>query len=106
MKFLVITKGNKHLVPPEALLARTDALTAWVTRYTEMGKIDAAWSFAGVAGGGAIFNVDSLEELDAIMVEFPFGPFSEVDIRPLVDLNESNERLKQAFTAMVQAMQA
>ena len=68
MKFLVITKGNKHLVPPEALLARTDALTAWVTRYTEMGKIDAAWSFAGVAGGGAIFNVDSLEELDAIMV--------------------------------------
>ncbi len=104
MKFLVISKGNKHPIPPEAVPSLTDALTAWVDRYTESGNLEAAWSFAGVAGGGGIANVDSLEELDAIMVEFPFGPFSEVEILPLVDLKESNERVKQAFEAMAQAM--
>ncbi len=103
MKFLV-TSTTKNPIPPEMVPALVDAMAAWASKYTESGKLEAVWSFAGLAGGGGIANVDSLEELDAILVEFPFGPFSEIEILPIVDLNESLQRLKQAALAVAQAM--
>ena len=83
-----------------------DAMTAWTNKHTESGKFEASWAFAGRAGGGGIVNVDSLEELDAMMAEFPIGPFSEVEVHALVDLNESLQRVKEAALAMAQAMGA
>ena len=49
---------------------------------------------------GGIANVDSLEELDAVMAEFPFGVFSDIEIIPLVDLAGSIQRAQQAAQAM------
>ncbi len=34
------------------------------------------------------------------MAEFPFGPFSETEITPIVDLSGALERAKAAFLAM------
>jgi muconolactone delta-isomerase len=99
MKFLVIS-NPKHPVPPEIGPTLVDAMSAWVKQHTASGKIESTWSFAGTAGGGGIVNVDSPEELDAIMVAFPFGAFSEVEIYPLVDLHEALHRSKQAMLAM------
>ena len=99
MKFLVITK-SKHPVPPEMGLTLVDAMGAWSDQLTESGKAEAMWSIAGRAGGGGILNVDSLEELDAIMIQFPFGPFFDIEVFPLVDLHESLQRLKQAMQMM------
>ena len=48
--------------------------------------MDDVWGFAGILGGGGVFNVESLEELDSIMVEFPFAPFTDTEIIPLVDI--------------------
>lgn len=103
MKFLVVTKP-KHLVPPEIVPALMDGMIAFANKYTESGKIEAIWGFAGLAGGAGIANVDSLEELDGIMAEFPLGGFSEIEILPLVDLNDSLQRVKQATEAMMAAM--
>ena len=72
MKFLINTRLTVS-PPPEMMPALIDAMTAWTNRFTESGKLEAVWSYAGLAGGGGIANVDSLEELDASMVEFPFG---------------------------------
>lgn len=99
MKFLVITKPV-YPIPPEAAPGLMDAMTAWVNQNTDSGKFEVTWAFAGKSGGGGIVNVDSLDELDAIMVGFPFGPFSEIEIHPIVDLNDSIQRSKQAFQAM------
>jgi muconolactone delta-isomerase len=99
MKFLVTSEPTSPM-PPEAAPGLMDALMAWAKRYTESGEIEAVWATAGKAGGGGIINVDSLEELDAIMVEFPVGVFSEIQIVPIVDLNASLERAKRAFQAM------
>ena len=103
MKFLVNTR-TKSPIPPEMIPALIDAMTAWTNRLTESGKLEAVWGYAGLAGGGGIANVDSLEELDAVMVEFPFGPFSEIEILPLVDLDGSLQRMKQATEAVLGAM--
>jgi muconolactone delta-isomerase len=77
-----------------------DAMGAWVEQNTKSGKIEQTWSFAGIAGGGGILSVDSLEELDAVMQGFPFGQFSEIEIYPLADLTASLQQQK----AIVQAM--
>ena len=95
MKFLVITK-SKHPIPPEMTVPIADAMTAWANALTESGKIEAIWAFAGLAGGAGIANVDSLEELDGIMAGFPFGAFSDIEILPLVELNDSLQRLVTA----------
>ncbi len=44
--------------------------------------------------------MNSLEEVDAIMAEFPFGPFSDVEIYPLVDIQVALKNVKQAIQAM------
>jgi muconolactone delta-isomerase len=99
MQFLVIS-NPKHPVPPEMGPMLIDAMVAWVDQNTAAGKVESTWGFAGTAGGGGILNVDSPEELDAIMAGYPFGAFSEVEVFPLVNLHESLQRTKQAMQAM------
>ena len=99
MKFLV-TSRVKYQMPPEAAPGLMDALSAWAKKYVDNGKLEIVWANAGKPGGGAIVNVASLEELDAIMIEFPIGPFSEIDVVPITDLQVSLERSKQMFQAM------
>lgn len=99
MRFLIVTR-SKHLIPPEAGPALIDAMTAWTDRMTRSKKMEQVWSFAGIPGGGGILNVDSLEELDAIMTEFPFGPFSEIEVYPLADLKAAMANFKRVMQQM------
>ncbi len=99
MKFLVVTKSSQPL-PPEMATGIMDASAEWARKHTASGKIEQTWSFAGLQGGGGILNVNSLEELDAIMNEFPFAPFADIEIYGLVDLQASLKSSKQAIQAM------
>jgi hypothetical protein len=49
-------------------------------------------------------NVDSAEELDAIMISYPFGPLSEVEVYALADLEASLLGAKAAAEAAAQAI--
>ncbi len=100
MKFLVTSKP-KHMVPPEVSVALIDAMGPWASKYAA--KFDQIWGFAGIAGGGAIVNVNSLEELDAMMAEFPMGGLSEMEISPITDLEGALQRAKQALEAFTKA---
>ena len=100
MRFLVTAK-SKHQIPPEAMGGLTDAMIAWINKYTANGKMEQVWGLAGLPGGGSILNVDSLEELDTIMGEFPFGPFSDTEISAIVDLVPALQRGREAFEAMM-----
>ena len=60
------------------------------------------YSFAGTPGGGGVLEVESHEELDAIMARFPFAPFSSIEIIALSDLDTSLANAK----AFVQEMMA
>ncbi len=99
MKFLVVTK-SKMPFPPEMAQGLTDAMAGWAQKYTASGKMEQIWKFAGLQGGGGIVNVNSLEELDAIMAEFPFAPFSDTEIYGLADLTTRLQDMKQAMQAM------
>lgn len=103
MKFLVISRP-KHPVPPERSLALIDAFSAWIDKYTAAGKLESTWTFAGTRAGGGIANVNSAEELDAIVSEYPFAAFSDLETYPLVDAKQSIQQLKKYIQAMAQAM--
>jgi muconolactone delta-isomerase len=99
MKFLVVTK-NKMPIPPEMALGLVEAMEGWIQKYTDTGKMDQVWGFAGLQGGGGILNVSSLEELDSIMTEFPFGPFSNIEVYGLADLDLGLQKMKELIKAM------
>ncbi len=100
MRFLVVTKQTAPM-PPEMVPGLFAAMKAFSARYTEAGKIEQSWSFAGLQGGGAILDVGSLDELDEIMAEFPLGPFSKIKIYGLVHLDTSVDHVTKAFDAMM-----
>jgi muconolactone delta-isomerase len=100
MRFLVVTKQSTP-PPPEMALALFDAVSAWAKANQDQGKLEQAWSFAGLPAGGGIANVASLEELDAMMSGFPLAPFSTTEIYPLVDLEPSLEGVRRAIRAMM-----
>ena len=105
MRLLVVTKP-KHFIPPDAALGAIDATAPWADKNTAAGKIERIWSFAGRPGGGGIANVESLEELDAMMADFPFGAFYDIEISPIVDLADSLQRTREAITAALAARAA
>ena len=52
----------------------------------------AVWGFAGTIGGGGVLEVESHEELDAIMARFPFAPFSSIEIIAIAPRGEPHQR--------------
>ncbi len=98
MRFLVSGK-NKYPMPPEIAPDVVDATIAWGKKYIGNGKFEQLWGLAGMSEGGGVANVNSADELDAIMTEFPLGPFTEIEVHPLVDMVGSMERLKQVMQA-------
>jgi len=92
MKFLIISK-NKYMTPPEVVPSLTDATLAWARKYEK--QIEQLWAFAGQQAGGGIADVESLEELNTIIGEFPLCSFSEMEVYPLVDLVVSLRQQKE-----------
>jgi len=103
MQFLVITR-QRTPAPPEMLMPMLGAMEAWVAHYRASGKAKDVWGFAGAIGGGGVLEVDSHEELDAIMARFPFAPFSTVEIIPLCGIEESLSNAKAFVGEMMAGM--
>jgi len=103
VQFLVITRQTTP-PPPEMLLPMIGAMEAWSTGLRASGKAPAMWSFAGTNGGGGLLDVESHEELDAIMARFPFGPFSHVEIIALSDLDAGLANAKAVVQEMMAGM--
>jgi muconolactone delta-isomerase len=80
------------------------AMRAWLAEHRASGKIVETWSFAGSVGGGGIVEVDSHEELDAVMAGLPYGQTSNVDVYPLADLDRSLDQTEATITRMMEAM--
>jgi muconolactone delta-isomerase len=85
MRFLVISKSRSPL-PPDMAASLIEAQERFAEKMVKSGKAEQTFSLAGYIGGGAILNVESHEELDTIMTEFPLGPFSHSKIYALADL--------------------
>jgi len=99
MKFLVITI-QKQPPPREMMPALTEAMVQWIAEAKKTGKMEALYSIAGQSGGLGIGNVDSLEELDDIVQGIPTGPFSDVQVFPLSDIDHAMATMREQVKKM------
>jgi muconolactone delta-isomerase len=99
MKFLVTSK-TKFQPPLDMVQRLLEGSLSWADKYQRQGKLQDVWVFAGKDGGALILNVDSIDELDQIMKEFPVFEFSEITVQPLADLRTSLQRAMKMYDDM------
>ena len=106
MRFILIGR-MAHPLPPEAAVPLMEGFAAWVNKYQGNGKLEQGWGFAGQMAGAMILNVDSHEELEEIMNEWPIAPiapFAQYDLHATVDLGTAIERAAKVARAQVAQM--
>jgi muconolactone delta-isomerase len=99
MKFLVVATP-KFPAPPELVPSLIDRSEEWEKRHDD--KFEAFGLFPG-GGGFAIVDVSNEAELHRIIIEMPFSPFSDHEIKPIVDGPTGWRQAREAFAAMMAA---
>jgi hypothetical protein len=75
------------------------AMGQWVEKYGE--RFSTLEFFVG-GGGFGLIDIDDSTELQRIAAENPFTPFSEVEIRPVVEPGAALAILSEVFAAQTQ----
>jgi len=87
-------KGMPPL-PQEQLLELGIKNVETLMNYKQQGKVLAGGAMAGRKGSYAIFNVDSMEELQRLVTQLPMYPFMEVELIPLISWEQTLQSVKQ-----------
>lgn len=82
MRALIISRP-KFLVPREEFPGLLEAFAAWRERYKSM--MEKFEFFVSGTGGGGIVNVPDEQTLACMLMEYPFGPYSDTEVHPIVD---------------------
>jgi muconolactone delta-isomerase len=104
VRFLVLSISREAL-PPDQVLSLIGAMRAWVAEHRATGRLVEDFSLAGLSGSCRILEVDSHEDLTAIMAGFPFGPFSDIQVYPLSDLDSALDSYEQVMAQRMEAAQ-
>ncbi len=101
MLFLVTgeSKGMLPFGPKESLELVASEWEA-VVSYEQQGKVLAAGAYAGRHGGCVIFDVDSVEELHALVCQLPMFAFAEFDVVPLIGAQQALEGIRMALDSL------
>jgi hypothetical protein len=87
---VVIISRPKFPVPPEQALPLFQAFAAWRERYRPV--TESFEFFAGGEGGFGVVNVADEAAVHQMMIEYPFGPVSDLEIRPVLN---GDQRLRR-----------
>lgn len=95
MKFLVITRQREVPPgPPEEQKKLVRDTIQVIQKFEKECKVEAAYGFAGLSGGSAIFNAESGGELNDLLMSLPNFPFMDTEIYPLMPLEKAIEAQK------------
>lgn len=103
MRACILVEPGPVGPPPEALPMVLAAFAQWREKWRP--KMDEFVFWAGEGGGMGIVDVADATELSQLMMEFPFGPFSVVKTRLIVDGDDALARLTKNANEIVAAMQ-
>jgi hypothetical protein len=88
----------KFFTPPEMFPPLLDAFAAW--REANKEHLETFEFFAGGGGGFGIFNGDEAT-LNRIMVQYPFFPYSEITVRPILDGDTALGQWREIMSEMM-----
>lgn len=101
MHFLIISRP-RFPIPPEQLPAMLEALGAWRKKYRSVTEYTAF--FAGGGGGFGVVDVKDEAELNQIMLDFPFAPSSDIEIKALIAFDKGMDMWNESIRARMAAM--
>jgi hypothetical protein len=101
MRFVVIDRGPRFQLPLEEFPSTWQRFVDWRERYR--GKMESFEFFLGGGGGFGVVDVDSAEELQQMLIEYPFNMYDEVEVRAIADGDASLRQWGEAFQAMAGA---
>jgi hypothetical protein len=90
----------RDVAPPEMFPTLMGAMEQWVEKYGE--RFSTLEFFVG-GGGFGVIDVDDSAELHRISAENPFTPFSEVEIKPVVEPGTAMATFSEVFAAQMEA---
>jgi muconolactone delta-isomerase len=86
----------KFFTPPEILPTLLEGFVAW--REANREHMESFEFFAGGGGGFGIFNGPDEATLNGIMVQYPFFPYSQITVRPLLDGDTALEQWREIMS--------
>ncbi|HEX5763423.1 MAG TPA: DUF3303 family protein [Solirubrobacterales bacterium] len=81
MRFAIIYRP-KETPPPDQLPAMLQGMADWMQSHGD--RVSGVQFFVGGGGFGTI-DTDDAEELTRLISEHPFTPYSEIEVRPLLE---------------------
>lgn len=97
MRVLILSR-TKHLVPREELPVLISALATWRERYRE--HVEVFEFFTAGGGGCGIINAPDDATLAQMMMEYPFGRISTVELYPIVNGDDMIKRWQEALASL------
>ncbi|MEE9508864.1 MAG: muconolactone Delta-isomerase family protein [Candidatus Bathyarchaeia archaeon] len=98
MKFLVIATSRESLkLPPEQALKLIMAEYQVGKQLLKEGKMEEVYLLAGLKGGMLIGEAESGAELNAMMTRMPLYDSLDIQIYPLMTLDEGIAQVKQGL---------
>jgi len=97
-----MTRRKSLLLAPEAISRILRAQREWLGDRFADGSLECVYAFAEGAGGVAIVNARTPEELNGLLSASPLYPIAEYRVSPLVDVTvalENGARAAEGHTA-------
>ena len=86
-------------IPPEMFPGLLDAFADWRERHRQ--SMESFEFFVGGGGGFAVVNVPDEVTLNRMMVEYPFTPYSDIKVRPVLDGDTALAQWREAIREMM-----
>lgn len=100
MRFLVLSRPGPTPPPFEMMPALLGAFKEWREKWRP--KMESFEFLSSGGGGWGVINTSDDRELSQIMLEYPFGPFSSVELLPTVAGDDALDRVID-FTGQMMA---
>ena len=96
MKHLVIVTPKETPFPTRLIAENLAETREWLEKHIDDGMVECAYGF--VTGGGVgIVNADSAESLNEFLLDSPSFANSDIDVRPLAEIDSSLARAADAM---------
>jgi Domain of unknown function (DUF3303) len=89
----------RNTPPVELMPQLMQGMAEWVDRHED--GMEATYFFVG-GGGFGVLDIDDSAQLQRMVAEHPFTPFSDVEIHPVVDPATALKTLQEVFAARAQ----
>jgi len=99
MKFVVNSRRKDVflMLPEEKRMEIMEGMIAFIEKYRKAGKCKEIYYDGDLKGAVSIWEAESDEESTQLILENPLAPFSDLDIRPVIEWDVGVKAMREAF---------